>query len=259
MKQKDNSILQTSLEAIGLSKKETKIYLALVKFGTLTLSMLGRHAGLKRGIVYDLTKKLMAMKIVSLYEKDKKLVAQAQPPENLRLLVENKETEAKLAKEQLEHNIIELKNLYENTNIKPNIRYLIGPEAIEFSHKDTLNLDNNDTLYIMVSPYHRQDIWRETLNRVIKKQIKKKINTEVITTPFDMGVKYISKRDKSALVSRKWIPKDEYDASVNIQIYGKKIAFINYRKNKLMGLIIEDQDIAESMRQMFIALKKRIK
>ncbi|MFH0912512.1 MAG: helix-turn-helix domain-containing protein [Patescibacteria group bacterium] len=255
-----DSVLQASLEAIGLSEKEAKIYITLVKFGTLTLSMLGRHAGLKRGIVYDLTKKLMTKGIVSLFEKDKKLVAQAQPPENLRALAEAQEMETKLAKKQLEQNIVELKNIYENINLKPNISYLIGDTSIDFLHNDILS--DKKTVFLVRSLYDR--IMREDILYYISKRAKLGILTE-ITAPKDPNrtdkellEKHPPSLDKKRLLIRKWLPRGEYDSPIAIQVYGNKLSFINYRENRKMGLLIEDKDIAESIRQILQALRKRL-
>lgn len=60
------------------------------------------------------------------------------------------------------------------------------------------------------------------------------------------------------LLDRMLLPPKEYDLPVEIDIFGNKVAFINYNKNG-MSTLIESPEIADAMRQMFLFAKKYIR
>lgn len=70
--------------------------------------------------------------------------------------------------------------------------------------------------------------------------------------------------DHSKEVEKKWgvertfLPPDNYDSPVEIDIFGDNVAFINYEKDG-MSTLIESPEIADAMRQFFLFAKKYIR
>ena len=60
------------------------------------------------------------------------------------------------------------------------------------------------------------------------------------------------------LLTRTFLPPNEYSSPVEIDIFGDNVAFINYSKDG-MSTLIESPEIADAMRQMFLFAKKYIR
>lgn len=85
-----------TLESIGLSQNEAKVYFALVKTGTATATEIAKESKLHRPNVYDSLKSLMEKGLVSHITEEKKTLFRAADPKNLSMLL--KQQEADLAK-----------------------------------------------------------------------------------------------------------------------------------------------------------------
>ena len=64
--------LQT-LQQIGLSEKEARVYIAALSLGPATADQLAKQTGINRSTTYVHIKSLMAMGLMSTYEEGKKI------------------------------------------------------------------------------------------------------------------------------------------------------------------------------------------
>ena len=60
------------------------------------------------------------------------------------------------------------------------------------------------------------------------------------------------------LLTRTFLPPNEYSSPIEIDIFGDNVAFINYSKDG-MSTLIESPEIADAMRQVFLFAKKYIR
>jgi sugar-specific transcriptional regulator TrmB len=242
------------LQSVGLSEKESRLYLTLLEAGELSLSKLATQAKLKRGITYELVKKLVDKGLVSLLETGKKMVAQAQSPANLNLLAEKQEHEVKRVQAQLETAVDELKNAYKLAHAKPTVRYLLGDTTLNEVQEDIVK--RKADLYMIISRAYRKDsAKREMVRKHVVARAKKGIETFAITTDVP-DANRDPKVDRERKVDRKWIGEEEYAGSVQINTYGDRVSFVDYERD--LGVIIEDSRIARAVRDLLIALRKRL-
>ena len=82
------------------------------------------------------------------------------------------------------------------------------------------------------------------------------INTYALTPVTKEAIKYAKTgRDKAILFHRTWMPEDDYNSPMAIQIYGDKVALIVFGETQ-MATIITSPVIAESMRQILKIMMK---
>jgi len=79
------------LQEIGLSKNESKVYLALLKNGSTTTGPLIKTSGLYRVIVYDTLEKLIQLGLVKYTIRKNIKYFEAENPEKIVELIKNKE------------------------------------------------------------------------------------------------------------------------------------------------------------------------
>ena len=89
------------LERTGLLKNDRKVYLALIEIGSVTVSTLVKKTGLHRSYVYDILDKLIDLGLVSFIVKNNKKFFNAENPERIIKIVENREEEVDKDREEI--------------------------------------------------------------------------------------------------------------------------------------------------------------
>ena len=81
---------QAELKELGLTDNESKVYLALLQFGTLSPTKLAEKTGLHRSYIYDTLERLLERGIVNTLLLDNRKTYQAVDPKALREIFELK-------------------------------------------------------------------------------------------------------------------------------------------------------------------------
>ncbi len=243
---------QSVLEQIGLSEKEALIYLTLLEQGEMGLTPLAEKAGLKRGIVYELTKRLADKKLVTLIESKARMTAQAQSPENLLEVAEQKTLTASQAQKQLQTVLDDIKTRQLERELKPVIKYNVGLAALRDVFVDMLKAKTKQVHFMGIAQYHPKIM--DELLQFVDERAAKGIKTTAITipTPYNQD----ATADKKLLINRKFLSESEYDSPIAINTYDNKVTFSNHKRSS--GITIEDADIASAMRQIIDMLHKRL-
>ena len=85
---------------------------------------------------------------------------------------------------------------------------------------------------------------KEEREEFLKNRVKKSIKTRAIY------VKSGEKLEPPELTKYRIIPENIFSITADVVIYGDNVAIMAL-KNKLLGVIIENEDIAQSMRSIF--------
>ena len=75
--------IQVIFKNFGLSEKEIAVYLALIELGPSSVREIAAKSKVNRGTSYDILKSLIALGIVSYYNKESKQYFIAEQPEKL--------------------------------------------------------------------------------------------------------------------------------------------------------------------------------
>lgn len=132
MKEQNSKQIINFLTKAGLDEKEIKVYLYSLSNGPQHATSIGKYCNITRTNVYDIVKKLekkgLCYNMGALYGRKIK----ANPPSHLKELMETKEKELKLLKDELDDVLPDFKQL-ENLkyNDKTNVSYFEGKESIK--------------------------------------------------------------------------------------------------------------------------------
>lgn len=235
-------MLINDLEKLGLNDKEAKVYLALLELGEANIQEIAKKSSIKRTTVYDIVESLKNKGLLSLIQKNKKIIYLAEDPRKLEGILEEK-------KETLKKALPELLSITNLLDKKPGTRFYEGLDGIKEIYKDTLRYPDQELL-AWVSESAILGLDEKFLNEYyLKKRLEKKIWVRAIAPDREYMQKYKGMDEKS-LRRTKLISADEFPFEVEINLYGRnKIGIMAFEEK--IGLIIESQKIFNTLKSIF--------
>lgn len=241
-------MFEQHLQNLGLSQKEALVYLASLELGPSTIQEISKKTGIIRTTIYNLTRSLKEKGLMVELQKGKRRLFGSQRPDRFlsHLQIQKKELEEK--EKALQSILPELKGLVDLSRGRPKIRFFEGKEGIRLMRRDIQSSRNLasieefipiDEAYQLFPPHRRDHRHRmlKTLNHTYRKAI------------------YTSKKGivlpaKERLVERRSIPAGKFPLSSEINVYGNKLGVVIFG-NRPMGMIIEGEEIADTVRSIF--------
>jgi len=231
--------LNEQLQALGLNQKEAKIYLASLELGLTTIQNIAKKAQIKRSTVYEIMEDLIRQNLITVIPKGKKRFFLAAEPAKLAELISQKQ-------KILNKMMPELEALSKVSPIKPKIRFYEGEEGIKTVYADTIKENKEILAFTAVGVGYKSPLIDFLTKQYVQQRTAKKIMAKVIAPDSSLAKEY-KKRDAKEYRQTKLVPEKDYPFSIEINIYGNKVAFISYKSEELMAVIIESKEIAKTM------------
>jgi len=231
--------LNEQLQTLGLNEKEAKVYLASLELGLTTIQNIAKKAHVKRSTVYEIIEDLITQNLITVIPKGKKRFFLAAEPAKLAELIAKKQ-------EVLNKMMPELEALSKVSPIKPKIRFYEGEEGIKTVYADTIKEAQDILAFVSVSTAYKSPMINYLTKQYVTQRSEKKIMAKVIAPDSTLAKAY-KKRDTKEYRQTKLIPEKDYPFSIEINVYGNKVAFISYKPEELMAVIIESKEIAKTM------------
>lgn len=235
------------LQELGLSEKERRVYMTLLRRGPSSVRQLAESSEVNRGTTYDILKSLQEQGVVSFFDKDKKTMFVAESPETLQEILENKKRHLKTLEQQLSTVLPQLSSIAAlSPSAKPVARYYHGSKAIKSILLEVLHdvgqLEKKE--YIVYSSSAIAQHLYDAIPDYTKKRIKADITVRVIA--FGPGG-----NGDDELSERRWLSRETSAPTYTI-IFGRKTAFISLdEKEQPHGVILEDLNLANTQRMLF--------
>ena len=184
----DNEIL----EKIGLTKSESRAYIALLKIGTTGVGEIIKEAHIPRSKIYDVLGRLIEKGLVSSVTEGRIKRFNAIPPKRLHEFIEEKKREVEEKEKELKSILPILNKITQKTETKAEI--LSGPRGIR-AFFDMSILDNPKKEDILVLGYSKEAslYFHAYFREYHKERVKKKISGKVI---YDYETWFLKDRDK---------------------------------------------------------------
>lgn len=232
--------MEKSLEKMGLSEKESRVYISGLEMGKFSVLALSERTGIKRPTCYLILDELIKKGLISTFPKAKKVLYVAEHPN---ALLKNTADAYAMAKNLMP----ELQALMDTQSEKPSLKVYTGEKGIQGIYEDVL--ETGETFrYIASVKDLTNAVGKEFLDEWIKRRIAKKmssISIRVEESELDYplyGAQYGNLRDI------RYAPKG-FKMPYSIFIYGKKVAFMATKEP--FGFIVESADLSTSMRALF--------
>jgi|SRR3989344_2705863 len=238
-------MIEKTLQKIGLSDKEIKIYLSCLKLGPAPVRKIAEIAAINRGTAYDILKALIGLGLISYYHQDKHQYFIAEDPAKLKDVLENRQQQLEKVKAEVDQVIPQLKSIYDNAGAKPVVKFYDGDVGIKTILQDVIAAcrdQDNKEYYVYSSSAIKQYLYQIYAN-FSQERIKAGIKVKVIS--IGPG------GETRGMDERKWLTKKESAPSYTI-IYAGKMAMISVdSEEKPIGVIVEDKNIYQSQKIIF--------
>lgn len=236
--------LQNNLERAGLTKRESILYLTLLKSGPLSPTEIAAKTGLKRPNIYDVVRSLEGKGLIHYAFKNKRRLIVASSPQNLLDISKQK---FDLARQLLP----QLLSFDREQSFQSNITFYqrrkgmqeLLSDYLTAKHKEAWWLTSPQDLNKMLGKPFVEEIIRKRLKRGIKIRSLRPAEKESLwqaqtTTEFGRQMTEVA-----------YIPP-EYSFSFSMAIYDDKTIFFS-SKREGFGFMVESREFAEVMRMFY--------
>lgn len=239
---------------LGLSPKEARLYLALLKEGPSSVRQLAAATGINRGTVFDILKSLQTHGLTRYYNEKTRQYFVAAPPERLRELGEERAQSVERANKSLSALVPELDSLYDSGDKHPAARMYEGLDGVRTILEDVLETMVGTTSVKEYYVYSSSAVRDAGLYAAFPDFVQHRIDAGIAVKTISLGPGGAT----FGLDERRWIPAVE-GAPTYILIYNGKVAYIFLSKNgEFNGLIMENRGIFDTQRLLFFELWNRI-
>lgn len=235
----------------GLKEKEALIYNTLLASGTLPVNEIIKKTNLKRGIIYKSLYDLIEKGLVSEDQTHKKLYFKAEHPFKLSELVEDKYKEALKNQTTLSTVLPQLVASFKSAGNKPGVKIYEGIQGIKDAYMDTI-YTKQKVYSILQTSEVKPEIYEWLNNVYAPLRLENKIWADVILTEEGSSTtEYLSYNSKSYRETR-IIPRPLFPIGIEMNIYGDKVAFINFNKNSdIFAIVIQNPFISNTQKALF--------
>ncbi len=242
-------ILEKTLQELGLSYKEAKVYLACLELGSSPVQKIAQYANINRVTTYVILENLVKKGLASNIEKGKKTLFTAEEPVHLKSLLDKEVEEIEEKKKSLNQIMPELKELLQLSGKKPVVRVYEGRDGLVSLRKDYIKnskTGSNWTSFIPID--YLYEVFPPPKEKLPSQRVKKRISSRVI---YNTQKENVLPSDPKILRKTRCVPYKEFPFKSGIDIYGEdKTAIINY-KDKLMGVMIESKELHDTFGIIF--------
>lgn len=249
------------LKNFGLTEKEANLYELLLKLGETPVGDLIREAKLKRATAYKTLYELEKKGLISKRDIGKIIHFRPEPPTKLFSLAEEQTKLLERAREDLRSILPQLSSAYIVSVERPIITTFEGIEGIKQVFADIYG-PKDEPVYGCVDLEKSDEAVPEY---VVKKLIPLRIKNKVLAKSFIASsnqAKKLARKDSRQLRESILLPKKEFPLPAEIDVYQDKVALLCFSQGQFMGVLIQNKDIATSLKTIFklaFESKKKVK
>jgi sugar-specific transcriptional regulator TrmB len=238
------------LEDSGLKSGEAEIYNLLLQYGDSPASDITSKTKHKRGMVYKLLDDLKKRGLVSTYKKNKKSYFRPEHPQKLLNAIESNLHEARTQRTALESILPSLDDAYRMNQTRPVVKYYEGIEGIKKVFQDIYS-PKEEPVYGCVDLEKADKALPSLIVKdLIPLRIKNKLMAITLIADSKLA-KEVHKKDAVSYRESKIISKRKYPIPAEIDVYEDKVAMLSFDKEKFAGVIVQNKDIATSLKSLF--------
>ena len=235
------------LQKIGLSKNETRVYLAMLELGGSTAQHIAQKAQVNRATTYVQLETLMNMGLVSTFEKGVKTFFRAEDPENLKKVIEKEKATVVEREKRLREFMPDLEKLFLSASERPRVRFFEGKEGLFTILKDFLKT-RDKSIEAVASLDNILDVFPTHLEDYSAERVKKGIHSKFIYTSSRGPI--LKQSDQEMRRESRFVPAEKFPFTCDITIYENKVAVSSLR-DKPFGIVIESKQVTNSLRALF--------
>lgn len=243
------------LEEIGLTKSETKVYLALLKLGESKKDPIVKESQISSSKIYDVTGKLMNKGLVSVIIKNKIKHFKAAPPEAIINFVNKKKTSLEKKERELKKLLPSFNKLMKERVNKEVAEMYLGWKGLESLYSFILNNLKKDQIDYVIGA--SRGLKKERTERFYVK-INRRLKEKGVKLNILFGSKEKSYGKRITQVGGLKYHKSRYlpfNFPTELNIFNENVAIVILTEEPI-GLLIKNKYFAQSCKGYFNALWK---
>ncbi len=238
-----------SLEKVGLTKNDRKVYLALLELGSATVSDLVKKTALHRSYIYDILDKLIDIGLISFTVKNNKKYFNSENPERILQVLKVKGQIIKESENEIKKILPELMRIQGIVIEKHEAKIFVGKEGIKNILEDILKVKKDFVVFGAEGKF--KDIFKWYFDNWQARRVKLKLKHKII---YNAKLRENRPVKEQKLIEIKFLP-DEYEFPATTIVYGNKVGIIIWNINSI-AFIIESSEVAKSFLNYFNLLWK---
>jgi sugar-specific transcriptional regulator TrmB len=238
------------LKKLGLSESEALIYELLIESGKSKARILVEKSGLGRGNVYNVLEELEKIGLITTY-KGKQQQYEAIDPARLKKLLDKKKDDLNRLKADFNVSLSQLSSAFNLSTGRPAIQVFEGYDGFEEALNDSLSSKTEILTYF--DPAAVTGKIAEINKKYVQKRRVKGIVKRIIL-PDNKEAKSLLEEIGTELTKIRLANNFSGHFMTAMEIYDNKVTFLTLDPNKIISVILEDQNIAKLQRAQFEAL-----
>lgn len=234
-----NKDVEEALKSIGMSEGEIKVYLALLKLGSIQVSKIKEETGLHRTTIYDFIEKLQNKGLISyVIQNNIKFFKAAEPDKLFDIIKEKQEKVRSIMKH--------LKTLSQHQEEEIEVEIYKGKEGFKTVLNDMLRA-KTEKVGFGIDESHFKKKYPILMKQYFKKEEKLGIKERILTSE---KTKFIFKRKN---ITYRFVPEEYFSPTPTI-IYGNKVYIHILDKKRI--ILIKSKVLTNSYKKHFEMLWK---
>lgn len=244
--------LLRSIEDLGLSQKEARVYVANLTLGPATVQKIADQADIKRVTTYVILESLAGLGLVSQSNQGKKTLFTAEDPISLRRLIDKKQQQIKDQKASFENILPELQGLKNLPTDSPSVKFYEGAEGIRSIFNSFFDSHKADVDMVFgISNLDQLHAFFPELENVQGNpaRLKAGIPSKFLYTSSRGPI--FKDTDKTRNRESRYVPPDKHPLNGDITIVGNRLLLLSLTSSKPIGVTIESAELAKAIRSLF--------
>ncbi len=236
---------EKQLELLGLSDKESRLYLAALELGSFSVLEVAAKSGLKRPTCYIILEELTKRGFISMVLNEKKKLYKVEPPT---AFIRQAKNNLKYA-EQI---VPSLSAMLSQDNDKPKMKYYFGQKGMQNIYDDLLITRSKAMYYVGSNESRIGAVGEDFLKDWVRRRLAKKIKVKTIRMRELQPADHLLSDSKDLLREVRYAPKGIFIPDT-ICVIGTKVAIVfTVRGN--FGFIIESAEFSQTILGLFKVL-----
>lgn len=235
------------LKHLGLSDKESAVYLAALELGPSPVQDISHTAKVNRATTYVMIESLSTRGLISTFVKGKKRFYAAESPDRLISILEKRQNELDVKRKELEGVMPMLHALFNAEGAKPQIRYLEGVEGLETVRNVFEKLEGE---FVQIYSYDQIQASEELIHGQGQHHVSLRHNK----TPHRVLL-VLDKEEGVTLPEMgngefRILPFEKFPIHGSVTVRGNHVFLYSY-KSAILAVVIVSKEIAEVVRTLF--------
>lgn len=235
------------LEEVGLSEKESKIYLALLQVDRDTIQDLAKRTGINRTTVYPVLESLQKKGLVSETQEGKKVSYMAEPPERLETFVERQRVLFEEKSKRLKDVIPQIKSIQREQGERPVVKYFEGRDGAISAYEEFYSFDpeaEEDGYFVFNKDLLATIFTTEEQQKFLDVRVGKKLKPNSVYNYAAGDYPFTTIGAKRTRIDEK-----KYPIKCDISIVRDRVVITTLGSN-VSGFLIISQDIADTLKSL---------